>query len=160
MGDSKSTASEVSCTKCDSFKIRIHELETTEVHISAEKARLESQYKAYVADIEMQVANLRSQLEKSTTKSEGIQRTLEDFQRKLTVKESELTEAVSEIEHLRNKIKMQEAASKNNDESTLQKLRPKKVDLLPLTETDVKESVYYKDLELTNSALKNKARYP
>nr|CDS32183.1 Golgin subfamily A [Hymenolepis microstoma] len=156
VGDSKATVVEAPCTKCDSLKTRIHELETTEVHISAEKARLESQYKAYVADIEMQVANLRSQLEKSTTKSEGVQRTLEDFQRKLTVKESELTEAVSEVERLRNKIKMQEAASKNSDESTVHKLRPTKAEMLPIAETDVKESVYYKDLELTNSALKNK----
>lgn len=43
--------------------------------------------------MEMQVTSLRSQMEKSNTKSEGMQQTLEDLQRKLTVKESELTEA-------------------------------------------------------------------
>ncbi|KAM3183228.1 hypothetical protein ACTXT7_010750 [Hymenolepis weldensis] len=156
VADSKSTAVKVPCSKCDSLKTRIHELETTGVHISAEKARLESQYKAYVADMEMQVASLRSQMEKSNTKSEGMQQTLEDLQRKLTIKESELTEAVSEVERLRTKIAMQQAASKNEDESAVQKLRPIGTKELPLTETDVKESVYYKDLELTNSALKNK----
>ncbi|VDL14450.1 unnamed protein product [Hymenolepis diminuta] len=156
VADSKSAAVKVPCSKCDSLKTRIHELETTGVHISAEKARLESQYKAYVADMEMQVASLRSQMEKSNTKSEGMQQTLEDLQRKLTVKEGELTEAVSEVERLRTKIAMQQAASKNEGESAVQKLRPIRTKELPLTETDVKESVYYKDLELTNSALKNK----
>ncbi|VDM27480.1 unnamed protein product [Hydatigera taeniaeformis] len=41
----------VPCTRCESFQSRIHELENMEVHITAEKARLESQYKAYVADV-------------------------------------------------------------------------------------------------------------
>ncbi|KAM7539159.1 hypothetical protein Aperf_G00000054161 [Anoplocephala perfoliata] len=50
LSDSK-IVSKVPCSRCDSLKTRIHELETTEVHTSAEKARLESQYKAYVADL-------------------------------------------------------------------------------------------------------------
>lgn len=43
--------------------------------------------------MEMQVANLRTQMEKSNTKAEGLQQTLEDLRRQLTIKESELTEA-------------------------------------------------------------------
>ena len=43
--------------------------------------------------MEMQVATLRTQVEKSKSKAETMQQTLEDLQRQLTVKESELTEA-------------------------------------------------------------------
>ncbi|KAM7538536.1 hypothetical protein Aperf_G00000054077 [Anoplocephala perfoliata] len=97
--------------------------------------------------MEMQVANLRSQMEKSNTKAEGLQQNLEDLQRKLTVKESELTDAVNEVELLRAKI---------TSEILVEKPKPMPFERLPLTEEEVKGSTCYKDLELTNDALKKK----
>ncbi|KAL5104760.1 Golgin subfamily A member 2 [Taenia crassiceps] len=144
----------VPCTRCESLRSRIHDLETTEVHTSAEKARLESQYRAYVADMEMQVANLRTRMEKSSTKAEGLQNALEDLQRQLTVKEGELTEAVSELERLRTKQTIQSAAA-TSAVSTNAKVTAATV-RTPLSETEVKESSFYKDLELTTDALRNK----
>ncbi|VDK36698.1 unnamed protein product [Taenia asiatica] len=157
--------SAVPCTRCESLRSRIHELETTEVHTSAEKARLESQYKAYVADMEIQVAHLRTQMERSNTKAEGLQQTLEDLRRQLTIKESELTEAVSELERLRMKQTIQSAASASaasavSTATTATAASAKTLEVLsertPLSEAEVKESVFYKDLELTTDALRNK----
>ncbi|CDS37885.1 Golgin subfamily A [Echinococcus multilocularis] len=156
------TPSTVPCTRCESLRSRIHDLETTEVHTSAEKARLESQYKAYVADMEMQVANIRIQMEKSNTKAEGLQQTLEDLRRQLTIKESELTDAVSEVERLRTKQAIRGAAAVDAH-STDTKVTAAAVATLesstertPLGEAEVKQSVFYKDLELTTDALRNK----
>ncbi|KAL5971881.1 Golgin subfamily A member 2, partial [Taenia solium] len=156
--------STVPCTRCESLRSRIHELETTEVHTSAEKARLESQYKAYVADMEMQVAHLRTQMERSNTKAEGLQQTLEDLRRQLTIKESELTEAVSELERLRTKQTIQSAAAATasavSTATTATAASVKTLEVLgertPLSEAEVKESVFYKDLELTTDALRSK----
>nr|CDS20830.1 Golgin subfamily A [Echinococcus granulosus] len=160
LAQSKSPST-VPCTRCESLRSRIHDLETTEVHTSAEKARLESQYKAYVADMETQVANLRTQMEKSNTKAEGLQQTLEDLRRQLTIKESELTDAVSEVERLRTKQAIRGAAAAANSTDT--KVTAATVATLesstertPLSEAEVKQSVFYKDLELTTDALRNK----
>ncbi len=46
-----SQPSALNCCRCEAFKDRIHELETTGVHSNADKGRLESRYKAYVSDV-------------------------------------------------------------------------------------------------------------
>ncbi len=46
-----SQPSALNCSRCEAFKARIHELETTGVHNSADKGRLESKYKAYRSDV-------------------------------------------------------------------------------------------------------------
>ena len=43
--------------------------------------------------MEMQLATLRTKMEKSNSKAEAMQQTVEDLQRQLTIKEGELTQA-------------------------------------------------------------------
>uniref|UniRef100_A0A5K3FCT2 GOLGA2L5 domain-containing protein n=1 Tax=Mesocestoides corti TaxID=53468 RepID=A0A5K3FCT2_MESCO len=131
------------CGRCEAFQSRIHDLETMEIQTSADKSRLESQYKTYVSEMETQVKNLRGEVETANTRSETLQRSLDELRRQLTLKDSELTKAVSEFERLKSQLQLQESTVKSADPP-------------PVTDKAILESVMYKDLELTANALRSK----
>ncbi len=53
-----SQPSALNSSPSEAFKTRNHELETTGVHSSADKGRLESRYKAYVSDVGLYACTL------------------------------------------------------------------------------------------------------
>ncbi|VDM25176.1 unnamed protein product [Hydatigera taeniaeformis] len=107
--------------------------------------------------MEMQVSHLRTQMQRSNAKAEDLQQTLDHLRRQLTVKEGELTEAVSEVERLRTDKAIRDAAVAAAAVSTDAKMTlESSKERGPLSEAEVKESVFYKDLELTTGALRTK----
>ncbi|VDL93802.1 unnamed protein product [Schistocephalus solidus] len=98
---SSSTPSSLDCARCEALKARIHDLESASTHSTAERHRLESHYKACVAELEKQSGDLQIRLQTVTESKTEIQKTLEDLRRQMTEKEAQLTDVVSELESLK-----------------------------------------------------------
>ncbi|KAF5401028.1 Golgin subfamily A member 2 [Paragonimus heterotremus] len=85
-------------TERNSLTNRIQELEITALQASKERGRLESQYKAFVAQVEQQADDLRSQLSDANKSNQELQFSLESSRRTLREKEDELTECKHKLE--------------------------------------------------------------
>ncbi|VDN14060.1 unnamed protein product [Dibothriocephalus latus] len=96
-----STPSSLNCARCEALKERIHDLESGSTHSTAERNRLESHYKACVAELEKQNGDLQFRLQTVTESKAEIQKTLEELRRQMTEKEAQLTDVVSELERLK-----------------------------------------------------------
>ncbi|KAF6767988.1 hypothetical protein AHF37_02216 [Paragonimus kellicotti] len=85
-------------TERNSLTNRIQELEVTALQASKERGRLESQYKAFVAQVEQQAGDLRSQLSDVNKSNQELQFSIENLRRALREKEDELLKCKHELE--------------------------------------------------------------
>ncbi|KAG5442371.1 Golgin sub A member 2 [Clonorchis sinensis] len=77
---------------------RIEELENTALQASKDSGRLESQYKAFVAQVEQQAGDLRSQLSDANASKQQLQLCLDEARRALRAKDDELIDCRSKLE--------------------------------------------------------------
>ncbi|TGZ64077.1 hypothetical protein CRM22_006548 [Opisthorchis felineus] len=77
---------------------RVEELENTALQASKDSGRLESQYKTFVAQVEQQAADLRSQLSDANASKQQLQLCLDEARRALREKQDELIECRSKLE--------------------------------------------------------------
>ncbi|KAL7057004.1 hypothetical protein AAHC03_018956 [Spirometra sp. Aus1] len=96
-----SAPASLECARCEALKARIHDLESSSTHSTAERHRLESHYKACVTELEKQNGDLQFRLQTVTESKAEIQKTLEELRRQMTEKEAQLTDVVSELERLK-----------------------------------------------------------
>ncbi|KAF7232385.1 hypothetical protein EG68_05522 [Paragonimus skrjabini miyazakii] len=102
----------------NSLTNRIQELEITALQASKERGRLESQYKAFVAQVEQQAGDLRSQLSDANKSNQELQFSLESSRRALREKEDELLECKHKLEltHVQQSLPVMSTSASVQDE--------------------------------------------
>ncbi|CAL8083367.1 unnamed protein product [Calicophoron daubneyi] len=90
---------------------RIQELEASISQASNERSQLESQYQAYVAQVEQQVGNLRNQLLESNKSNNELQLSLDTAQRQLREKADELATSKGQLELAQTQLASQSAGA-------------------------------------------------